>query len=162
MPKPAAAPRADIDCLLLDGVQDPGNVGAIARVAEAFGARALALAPGCAHANHPRALRASAGSLLRLPTALDVTVEALDDRLAPARPTWAALATHAGDELGRGGERRPLVLALGAEHAGLSESVEHRARLRWTIPMAAPVESLNVAVAAGIALHTLASRRARS
>jgi TrmH family RNA methyltransferase len=56
--------------LYLDGLQDPGNLGALARVAEAAGAAGLALSPGCVHPNHPRALRASAGSLLRLPVAV--------------------------------------------------------------------------------------------
>src|SRR6185436_13712949 len=53
--------------LYLDGLQDPGNLGAIARVAEATGVAGLALSPGSVHPNHPRALRASAGGLLRLP-----------------------------------------------------------------------------------------------
>ncbi len=86
----------DTVVLYLDGVQDPGNVGALARVAEAFGAEALALAPGCAHPNHPRALRASAGSLLRLPVAVEATVAGVDGRLGRNGARWAALAAHGG------------------------------------------------------------------
>lgn len=141
--------------LYLDAVQDPGNLGALARVAAAFGAAALALAPGCAHPNHPRALRASAGSLLRLAVAVDARVEDLDRRLAPSA-LWVALAAHGGDPPGTGGGRRPLVLALGAEGPGLSEEVERRCSVRWTIPLCGGVESLNVAVAAGVALWALA------
>ena len=148
--------RADGLYVFLDGVQEPGNVGAVARVAEAFGAVALVLAPGCAHPNHPRGLRASAGSLLRLPTAIDVSVSALDAVWSGAPPTWAVLATRDGRPLGSGGEVRPLVVALGAEGPGLSATVVARAELAWSIPLAGRVESLNVAVAAGIALHALA------
>src|SRR5262245_17756844 len=72
--------------LYLDGLQDPGNLGAIARVAEAAGAAGLALAAGSVHPNHPRALRASAGSLLRLPLAVDADPEELGRRLAPLAP----------------------------------------------------------------------------
>jgi len=139
----------------LDGVQDPGNVGAVARVAEAFGAAGRVLPPGSAHPNHPRALRASAGSLLRLPVGIDVTIAELDRHLAPLRPGWAALAAHGG---GRpdGAVPRPLVVALGAEGPGLSAIVLARADRLWTLALAAPVESLNVAVTAGIVLHSLA------
>ena len=147
--------------LFLDGVQEPGNVGALARVAEAFGATALALAPGCAHPNHPRALRASAGSLLRLPIAVEATIGALDLRLLPHDPLWVALAAHGGEPPGAHGDTRPLVLALGAEGPGLSSAVEQRCALRWTIPLAGGVESLNVAVAAGVALFALAAARGR-
>jgi TrmH family RNA methyltransferase len=148
--------RSDGLFVYLDGVQDPGNVGAVARVAEAFGAAGLALSPGCAHPNHPRALRASAGSLLRLSVGIDVTIDALDLRFAPRRPSWAVLAAHGG----RGpesGVARPLVVALGAEGPGLSAAALARADRLWTLPLAAPVESLNVAVTAGIVLHSLAA-----
>lgn len=146
--------------LFLDGVQDPGNLGAIARVAEAFGVTALALAAGTAHPNHPRALRASAGSLLRIPVAVEVSVAELDDRLAPAAPQWAVLAAHGGQPLAEAELEPPLVLALGAEGPGVSPAVERRADLAWTIPLAAGVESLNVGVAAGIVLFELRRRGA--
>jgi TrmH family RNA methyltransferase len=147
----ALSPARDAVCLYLEAIQDPGNLGALARVAEAFGAAALALSAGCAHPNHPRALRASAGSLLRLPVAVDATIEALDRRFA-APPLWVALAAHGGADPRRSGAPRPLVLALGAEGAGLSAALAERADRTWTIPLAGRVESLNVAVAAAIAL----------
>lgn len=148
--------RSDGLYVYLDGVQDPGNVGAVARVAEAFAAAALLLAPGCAHPNHPRALRASAGSLLRLPIAIEAGVAAVDRRFAPRRPVWTALAAHGGSGPD-GGVGRPIVVALGAEGPGLSAAVLDRADRIWTLPLAAPVESLNVAVTAGIVLHALAA-----
>lgn len=144
--------------LFLDGVQEPGNVGALARVAEAFGAAALALGPGCAHPNHPRALRASAGSLLRLPVARDAAPADLDRRLAPAAARWAGLDAHGGDPLPARRPEGAWILALGAEGRGLSPEVAARLDRRFTIGLAPPVESLNVAVAAGIALHALCPR----
>jgi TrmH family RNA methyltransferase len=147
------APEALI--LYADGVQEPGNLGALARVAEAFGASALALSPGSVHPNHPRALRAAAGSLLRLPVAIGVTVEALDARCAQ-RPLWIALDAHGGSPPGAlPPEAGTAVLAAGSEGHGLSGAVAARADLRWTVPLEPPVESLNVAVAVGIALHAL-------
>ncbi len=142
--------------LYLDGIQDPGNLGALARVGEALAVRSLVLGPGCAHPNHPRALRASAGSLLRLPVAVDVSPDELDRRLAPQRPLWVALAAHGGSPPAPpAGAATPLVLALGAEGPGLSAAVERRADRRWTLPLAGPVESLNVTVAAALALWEL-------
>src|SRR5262249_31197692 len=69
-----------------EGVQDPGNLGAIARVAEAAGAAGLALSPGTVHPNHPRALRGSAGSLLRLAVATEVEPAALAAHLRSLAP----------------------------------------------------------------------------
>ena len=83
-------------------------------------------------------------------------MSALDALWNDALPTWAVLATRGGRPLGTEGRVRPLVLALGAEGPGLSAPVLARADLAWTIPLAGRVESLNVAVAAGIALHALA------
>jgi TrmH family RNA methyltransferase len=161
------APRPAGVVLYLDGVQDPGNLGAVARVAEAFGADGLALGPGCCHPNHPRALRGSAGSLLRLPLAVRAEPEAVDARWRELdrTPMWAGLVAHGGGPLPSSPPAAPVVLALGAERGGLAAAVEERLSELWTIPLAAPVESLNVAVAAGVALYALAapvSRRSRA
>jgi TrmH family RNA methyltransferase len=138
--------------LYLDGLQDPGNLGALARVAEAAGAAGLALSPGCVHPNHPRALRASAGSLLRLPVAVGVEPEALDAHLASTHPSWAALVPREGENLYNARLDGTLILAVGAEGPGLSSALLDRASLRLTIPMAAAVESLNATVAAALVL----------
>jgi TrmH family RNA methyltransferase len=145
--------------LYLDGLQDPGNLGALARVAEAAGAAGLALSPTCVHPNHPRALRASAGSLLRLPVAVAADPEALDRHLAPAAPRWAALVPRDGEDLWRADLEGTLVLAVGAEGPGLSSAVLDRATVRLTISMEAGVESLNATVAAGLVLFEVRRRR---
>ena len=123
--------------LFLDGIQDPGNLGAIARAAEAAGAAGLACGPGTAHPNHPRALRASAGSLLRLPVAVDVAARELADYLAPLQARWAALVAHGGRDLYAEPLAGTVVLALGAEGPGLSAETERLADLHLRIPTAA-------------------------
>jgi TrmH family RNA methyltransferase len=144
--------------LYLDGLQDPGNLGALARVAEAAGAAGLALSPGCAHPNHPRALRASAGSLLRLPMAVGADPDALELRLAPAAPRWAALVPRGGEPLWTAPLDGTLILAVGAEGPGLSPALLDWAALRLTIPLEAPVESLNATVAAALVLFEVKRR----
>ena len=176
LPRPgvAALPlRPGAPYLYLDGLQDPGNLGALARVAEAAGAAGLALAPGSVHPNHPRALRGSAGSLLRLPVAVGVSPDDLARHLAGiaegagVTPRWAALVPRGGADLyatrlvppaPRAPGRPPapaFVLALGAEGPGLSPEADRRADLRLTIPLAPPVESLNAVVAAALVLFEL-------
>ena len=163
----AHLPRAGVEALpirsgrpylYLDGLQDPGNLGALARVAEAAGAAGLALSPGCAHPNHPRALRASAGSLLRLPVAVGADPDALDRRLASASPRWAALVPRGGEPLWTAPLDGTLILAVGAEGPGLSPALLDRAALRLTIPLEAPVESLNATVAAALVLFEVKRR----
>lgn len=159
-PGPEGLPLAGGAYLYLDGVQQPANLGALARVAEASGVRGMALAPGTVHPNHPRALRASAGSLLRLPVAVGVTPAALARRLAPRRPRWVALEPRGGIDLWRAELPGNVVLALGAEGPGLSAETAALADLRLSVAMAAPVESLNVTVAAALVLFELRRRAA--
>lgn len=153
--------RRDGVYLYLEGIQDPGNLGALARSAEAAGAAGMALAEGTAHPNHPRALRGSAGSLLRLPVAVDAEPDVLDAHLGSdgAAPRWTALAARGGEDLWRADLEGCLVLALGAEGPGLSPALEERCSRKVTIPLAPPVESLNAAVAASLVLFELRRRR---
>jgi len=144
--------------LYLDGLQDPGNLGALVRSAEAAAVAGVALGPGCAHPNHPRALRASAGSLLRVKVARDVEAADLTARLEGVSPRWAALATRGGEPLWQADLGGALVLALGAEGPGLSPEVEARCGLRLTIPLQEPVESLNATVAASLVLFEVRRR----
>ncbi|HQR67302.1 MAG TPA: RNA methyltransferase [Thermoanaerobaculia bacterium] len=144
--------------LFLDGIQDPANVGATLRSAEAFGVAAALLTPDCASPFSPKSVRASALSALRLPIATGVSP---DDAAAWAAESGAVMA---GAET-RGGEPpavlsgiRPLVLVVGSEGRGISPALEARLSRRVTIPLAGRVESLNAAVAAGILL-ALASGR---
>lgn len=147
--------------LYTDRLQDPGNLGALARTAEAAGVVALALSPGTADPHHPRALRASAGSLLRLPAALETSAEALSDHLSSASPRWLALAPRGGTDLYEASPGGTLILAVGSEGRGLSEALLQRAEVAVTIPLEPPVESLNATVAAALVLFELRRRRGR-
>ena len=142
--------------LFLDRIQDPGNLGALARVAEGLGAQGLLLSPGCADPNHSRALRASAGSLLRVPLAVFVEPAAARAHFSSVGSRWIGLDAHKGslqlDELEPGGA---VILALGAEGKGLSESTRAQLDARVTIPVRGRLESLNVAVAAALVLARL-------
>jgi len=140
--------------LWLDTVQDPGNLGAIVRSAAALGARAVLLSPGCADPFHHAAVRGSAGAVFRLPVTRDVPVARVAERMSEASgEVWAA--GPGGIPLDRWAPSRPLVLLLGAEGAGLSREAQAVAGGEVTIPLEREIESLNVAVAAGILLERL-------
>jgi TrmH family RNA methyltransferase len=146
--------RADLPCntvllgVALWRVVDPGNVGAIVRTAGAFGA-SVALSDGCADPTSPRALRASAGALFRVPLAT------FDD--APGR--LVALVAHRGTPLAEIDLAQPVTFVLGAEREGLPDDVVARCEAVATIPISSAVESLNVAAAAAIALYEAAEHR---
>ncbi len=140
----------DEDGLLvyLDQVQDPVNLGAVARVCAAAGASAILTSRGCAHPNHPRALRASAWSLLTLPVYLDCSWERMME-LTPAA-NRVALDSRAATSIYDHPFRRPALVVIGGE---MGIDPERLAQIdSASIPMPGDVESLNLAVAAGIAL----------
>lgn len=150
--------------LYLDGIQDPGNLGALARSAEAFGAAAVVLGPQSAHWRHPRALRGSAGSLLRVPCFSAVEPEALDEALGGEAPWWV-LVRDGDARLEDLSVQGPAVLVVGSEAHGPRRALECAAlgprRRLVGIPIAAEVESLNAAVAGSVALYALSLSRAR-
>lgn len=140
----------------LDEVQEPGNVGAIVRAAAALGAAAVLLGPGCADPFHPAAVRGSAGGVFRVPvypgrdlgTAMETVREA-------GGSVWAA---GPGGISARGWRPpRPALLLLGSEGRGLSRELAGAADGAVGVPLLRQVESLNVAVAAGILLWEAAA-----
>lgn len=142
--------------VLLDGVTDPRNLGGIARTAEAAGTEALILRRRRSAALTPAAIRASAGALLHLPVAEVANVARALHRLKGAG-FWAigldeTAATSIGDARPPDG---PMALVLGSEGEGLSRLVREECDELVSIPMAGSVASLNVAVAAGVALFAL-------
>lgn len=140
--------------LWLDTVQDPGNLGAIVRSAAALGARAVLLSPGCADPFHHASVRGSAGAVFRLPVSRDVPAARVAERMSESSgEVWAA--GPKGIPLDRWQPSNPTVLMLGAEGAGLSPEAVAVAVGEVTIPLDREIESLNVAVAAGILLERL-------
>ncbi|HEV2386008.1 MAG TPA: RNA methyltransferase [Candidatus Acidoferrales bacterium] len=159
--------------VILVGVQDPGNVGTVVRSAEAFGATGLAASAGTASPLSPKAIRASAGSIFRLPVIVRaqppvllaqlklagvklVATVAASAGLRPAAAAGAAVAPHLLDLRGA------VALLVGSEPHGLPEPVLRSADAWASIPLAAPVESLNAAVAASVVLYEAARQREAS
>jgi RNA methyltransferase, TrmH family len=139
-------------------VQEPGNVGAIVRAAEAGGATAVLFAGASADPFSWKAIRGSMGSVLRVPVAQapigDVT------QAAQARGVRvAATVPRGGRSLFDTDLRAGVLLLLGGEGPGLPEATVEGADERITIPMHSPVESLNVAVAAGVLVYEAARQR---
>ena len=152
---PAAQGKDEVPAVFLEGVQDPSNVGAIMRSAAAFGVQRVVLDRGCADAWSPKALRAGMGGhfALRISETSDLPKE-----IEAFRGTIACAVPRGGTALHEAALNGALGWVFGGEGAGVSEALASLASLRVTIPMAAASESLNVAAAAAICLHTSFSR----
>lgn len=139
--------------VVLDAVQDPGNVGTIARTALAFGAAGMVALPGTVDLANPKVVRAAAGALFRLPHLHLEQSQLLDWLHRRGVSLWAT--TMDGEPLGRDMPEAVVALVLGNEGAGIDEALLAAAARRVSIPIRDEAESLNVAVAAGILLHHL-------
>lgn len=154
-----AGARLPLEVVVAD-VQDPGNVGAIIRVAEAGGATAVVAAGSSADPFGWKALRGSMGSALRLPVE---TIPDVSAALARARGRGLRIVAT----VPRGGRpffdidyTGPTAIVIGGEGAGLETSLVDAADERATIPMQPPVESLNTAVAAALIVYEARRQRA--
>jgi RNA methyltransferase, TrmH family len=145
--------------VLLEGLQDPGNIGTILRAAEAAGASGVVTTPGTAEPYAPKALRASMGSAFRLPIARRVELEVA---LTVARAKKMSVVGSAANGTARHSEdglARAFLLLVGNEGSGLSERARAAADRTVSVPLAAPVESLNAAVATAVILFEAARQR---
>jgi TrmH family RNA methyltransferase len=140
-------------------VQDPGNVGAVIRTANALGATGVAVTGRSANPGGWKALRGSMGSAFRLPVAR-VELAALLAEAARAKAQVAAAVADGGLDPGRAALSRPTLLLLGHEGAGLPDDIVRRADIQLTVPMRAGVESLNVSVAAALVVDEARRQRA--
>lgn len=139
--------------LVLDAVQDPGNVGTIVRTAAALGATATVALPGTVDLWNAKVVRSGMGTHFFHP-AFHATSEALASFLdASGAELWGADAK--GQPLGARPRPARLILAVGNEGSGLTAAIRDRADALVALRIAPDVESLNVAVAAGILLHAL-------
>lgn len=144
--------------LVIAGVQDPGNLGTILRSAEAFGAGGVLLGEGTVSPYNPKVVRASAGSVFRLPLArakLSEVVGGMKDQGLRLVGT----ASHKGTLLDQAKLSGPLAIFIGSEGAGLSRDLIQQMDEVLAIPQAVQVESLNVGVAASIVLYEVARQR---
>ncbi|WP_420464296.1 TrmH family RNA methyltransferase [Candidatus Palauibacter sp.] len=141
--------------VLLDGVQDPGNVGTLVRTALALGAAAVIGVGEAADPWGPKALRASAGASLRGPVFRTDTRDAVERLTARGIPIWVAAAGAPPLERPPSGS---VALALGSEAHGVSAPLLAAAHRVVSLPLARGVESLNVASAGAILLDRMLSR----
>ncbi|MFM7846964.1 MAG: TrmH family RNA methyltransferase [Rubrivivax sp.] len=165
-------PDTAASAVLLDRLQDPGNVGSILRSASALGVRQVWATPGTAALWSPKVLRAAMGAHFGLDLCESLDVESLLPRAlaqsreaaagpdrpgssapSPARAAWIATSSHEGDELGRVVLPQPCVWVLGHEGQGVAEQILQRCQLTVRIPQPGGEESLNVAAAAAICLY---------
>ena len=144
--------------VVLAGLQDPGNVGTILRSAEAFGATGVVSLPGTVSEWNAKAVRASAGSVFRVPV-LDATAEECFARLGEAHvATWTTAVRDAKDATAVDW-RGAAAMIVGNEGAGVPTEIAAKADGAVTIPCPGEVESLNAAVAASVLLYVASSQR---
>ena len=166
----AIASRTPIDpttiCNIRDGftlvaidVQDPGNLGALIRAAEAGGVTGVIVSGTSAHPFSWKALRGSMGSGVRLPVARAADINMIVDCIQASGTRLIASVARGGRAPEQIDWTGSVALLLGGEGAGLPEGVIGHCDERVTIPMAAAVESLNVAVAGGILIYTARGQR---
>ena len=138
--------------LVLDAVQDPGNVGTLLRTAHALGAAGVVALKGTAELTNPKVVRGSMGSLFRVPAVSTDEAAFLEWARASRLAIWVAAAD--GEPMA-GGPERPgrLALVVGNEGAGVGPGLSAAAGRRVAIRLAPGAESLNVAIAAAILLH---------
>lgn len=144
--------------LIAAGVQDPGNLGTMIRSAEAFGAAAVITTEGTVSAFNPKVIRASAGSLFRVPvlraSALDIV-----GKLREAGFRLLATSSHKGRRLDETSLSPPLALLVGNEGAGVPRDLLKQVDETVVIPHSEQVESLNAGIAASIVLYEAARHR---
>jgi TrmH family RNA methyltransferase len=144
--------------IVLAGVQDPGNLGTILRSAEAFGATGIVSLPGTVSAWNPKAVRASAGSVFRMPL-LAASERECFEQLHEAGVRVLATTVRAAQPADLVDMAGPVALLIGNEGNGVPEDLAAKADAKITIPCPGSVESLNAAVAAGVLLYEASRQR---
>lgn len=145
----------------LDGLQDPGNVGTIVRAAEAAGASGVVTTPGTAEVYGPKALRASMGSAFRLPIVRRIPIDLVADSIGRLDGIVVGAAASGATDYVEFNWKRPTMLVIGNEGAGLSSDALASVTETVSIPLATPVESLNAGLAAAVMLFEAARQRGR-
>jgi RNA methyltransferase, TrmH family len=151
---------------VLAGLQDPGNLGTILRSSEAFGSAGVVLGEGTVSPFNSKVIRASAGSVFRLPVVAAKTaggLEAISAKLRAESVRSIATSSHKGTPLDQANLTGPLAVFVGSEGSGLARAALAQADELVAIPHTPQVESLNAGVAGSIFLYEAArQRRAQS
>jgi TrmH family RNA methyltransferase len=156
-PRPSFERAADF-CLLLEDVQDPGNVGSALRSAAAAGVAQVFLSRGCAFAWSPKVLRAAQGAHFHLEIHEDVDLIAWTRAYAGR---VAVTAAASGQSLYDADLSAPIAIAVGNEGSGISPALESASTMTLSIPMPGRFESLNAAAAAAVCLFECVRQSAR-
>jgi RNA methyltransferase, TrmH family len=146
--------------VVLAGLQDPGNLGTIVRSAEAFGADGVLCLSGTVSGWNPKAVRASAGSVFRVPMVTSSETEALE-RLHKAGVRLLATTVHGAEPADLVDLTAPVAILIGNEGNGVPPSLVARADATITIPCPGPVESLNAGVATSVLLYEASRQHAK-
>ena len=143
--------------IIADGIADPGNLGTIIRSTVAFGFEGLITTPGSADIFNPKTVRATQGALFSIIVANHAETPDIIAELKSSHKFYA-LTTHTGIDIKSIQANPKIVLIVGAEINGISEPLLAATDIKTRIPMTGPVESLNAAMAASIAMYQLNSR----
>jgi TrmH family RNA methyltransferase len=148
--------------MALAGLQDPGNLGTIIRSAEAFGSAGIILGEGTVSPLNAKAVRASAGSIFRLPVVAAPSAAGFEDVVTKLRAKSVRLiatSSHKGTPLDQANLTRPLAVFIGSEGSGLARGLMTQMDEVVAIPHTPQVESLNAGVAGSIVLYEAARQR---
>jgi RNA methyltransferase, TrmH family len=147
--------------IILDAVQDPGNLGTIIRTARAAEVDGVVLLPGCVDAFNPKSVRASAGTVASIPVVRSPSVTTtIEEHFTDAKGVCVLTAEADGSTDYRDVDwEMPFILVVGSEGHGVSTASRAATTKTVRVPMAPGVESLNVSVATGILLFEMRSRR---
>lgn len=137
--------------LVLDNIQDPGNLGTIIRTADWFGVKQMICSPDTADLFNPKVVQSTMGSIARVEVSYQDLIQYMDTH--PAIPSFAAVLD--GEALGEQKRISEGIVLIGNESRGLQPELAKRAGHRVRIPGSGAAESLNVAVAAGIMLYMI-------
>lgn len=151
--------------IVLAGLQDPGNLGTILRSAEAFGCAGVVLGEGTVSPFNSKVIRASAGSVFRLPVVVAKStggLEGISAKLHAQDVSLIATSSHKGTPLDQAVLTRPAAIFVGSEGSGLPRTLMTRMDESVAIPHAAQVESLNAGVAGSIVLYEAARQRKKA
>jgi len=144
--------------VVIAGLQDPGNLGTILRSAEAFGSAGVILGEGTVSPFNAKVVRASAGSIFRVPV-IRAKLDAVSSQLRAQEIRLVATSSHKGTPLGEARLTGPLAMFIGNEGSGLPRDLMTRMDEVVVIPHAPQVESLNAAMATSILLYEAARQR---
>jgi RNA methyltransferase, TrmH family len=148
--------------IVLAGLQDPGNLGTILRSAEAFGSAGVVVGEGTVSPFNSKVIRASAGSVFRLPLIIAKSADSMEEVLSALRAKSVRLlatSSHKGTPLDQAKLGGPVAVFIGSEGSGLPRNLMARVDETIAIPHTPQVESLNAGVAGSIVLYEAARQR---